>query len=89
MDTTTQRQKLWHMAFSRKLAEVTGYLESSLYWKHAADTIRKRKGETEETVGTRRAGARTQAANLRVHSRIAENALCEWVTSHPYPSDES
>lgn len=89
MDTTTQAQKLWHMAFSRQLEEVTGYLESSLYWGHVADTIRKRKGESEEKVGARRAEARRKAQNMRAKGRDVENTLCEWVIMHPYPTDES
>lgn len=87
MNELTQAQKTWHMAFNERLRQVVAYTESANHWENAADHARKQRGETDEEIGRRRADCRNQAQRMRDKRTGAENALCDWVILHPYPSN--
>lgn len=86
MEDTTEVQQDWRAAFNQRVMSIVAYTESADFHDAKADNLRRKRGETEESAGQRRAAHRTRSNEMREKRRQKEDEFTAWVIANPYPT---
>lgn len=81
----TQTQMLWHTQMSRLLLSVTCMQQSLTYWTIEAEKLAKTTSA--KVTDEQRSQAMENVQFRKTDLMAAENALVEWVKTHPYPTE--